>query len=65
METGHPSTRAVNSGSGNRASVVKLLKAGGGTLNFGVNIELVPVVKFSRNGPERRLHRGGGTAFPI
>jgi len=30
-------------------------KVGGGTLNSGVNVELVPVVKFSRNGPERRL----------
>ena len=28
---------------------------GGGTLNSGVNVELVPVVKFSRNGLERRL----------
>jgi len=30
-------------------------KVGGGTLNSGVNVELVPVVKFSRNGTERRL----------
>jgi len=27
-------------------------KVGGGTLNSGVNVELVSVVKFSRNGPE-------------
>jgi len=38
-------------------SVVKLpySKVGGGTLNSSVNVELVPVVKFSRNGPECQL----------
>jgi len=28
---------------------------GGGTLNSGVNVELIPVAKFSGNGPERQL----------
>jgi len=35
--------------------MLNYLKVGGGTLNSGVNVELVPVVKSSWNGPERRL----------
>ena len=33
-------------------------KVGGVTLNSGVNVELVPVVKFSWNGLERQLKEG-------
>jgi len=36
-------------------------KVGGGTLNSGVDVELIPVVKFSRNGGKPA--RGAGTAF--
>jgi len=48
--------------------VVKLLIVGlgGGTQNSGVNVGLVPVVKFNMNGSERRggmLARGDKTAF--
>jgi len=44
-------------------------KVGGGTLNSGVNVQLVPVVKFSRNADWSRgggtPARGAGTAFRL
>jgi len=35
------------------SAAVKLLKKAGGTLNSGVNVELVPVVEFSRNADKK------------